>query len=242
MAKTAIVTGASGGIGRGAAERLAVDGFRVVVHYAGNPDKANEAVKAIQAGSGEAIAIGGDISKTAAVDALFTQAAAQFGSVDVVVNCAGIMPLAKIEQGDMDAFDKVIATNLRGTYLVMNQAAKHIAYGGRVIVFSSSVLGKSLPSYGAYIASKAGVEGLVKVLANELGERRITVNAIAPGPVATELFLKGKSDEQLAAMGKMAPLGRIGEVEDITGTISFLAGKDGGWVNGQVLRVNGGFA
>jgi len=142
----------------------------------------------------------------------------------------------------IDAFDKVIATNLRGSFLVMSEAANRVADGGRIVTFSSSVLGRNLPAYGAYIASKAGVEGLTRVLANELGQRKITVNAVAPGPVATELFLKGKSEEQIAGIGKLAPLGRIGEVTDIVGMVSFLVGPEGGWVNGQVLRVNGGFA
>ncbi len=157
------------------------------------------------------------------------------------MHAAGIMPLAPIAKGDIETFDKVIATNLRGSYLVMSEAANHVTDGGRIILFSSSVVAKGFPAYGAYIASKAGVEGLTHVLANELGERKIAVNAVAPGPVSTPLFLKGKSDEQIKEMGKMVPFGRIGEVDDIVGVVSFLAGPDAGWVNGQVLRVNGGF-
>jgi 3-oxoacyl-[acyl-carrier protein] reductase len=152
------------------------------------------------------------------------------------------MPLFPIASGDVAAFDKVIATNLRGTFLVFAQAAQHVPDGGRIMAFSSSVLAKSFPTYGAYIASKAGVEGLVHVLANELRGRNISVNAIAPGPVATELFLKGKSEEQIAEISKMAPLERIGQPVDIANVVSFLAGPDGGWVNSQVLRANGGFA
>jgi 3-oxoacyl-[acyl-carrier protein] reductase len=241
MTRTAIVTGASGGIGRGIAERLAKDGFSVVAHYAGNAAKAEELVKGIEAAGGKAIAIGADISKPAEVEKLFVKAKSAFGEITVVVNSAGIMLLAPVQKGDIDNFDKVIATNLRGSYLVMSEAAKHIADGGRVIVFSSSVLGKSFPSYGAYVASKSGVEGLTRVLANELGPRNITVNAVAPGPVATDLFLQGKSKELIASISKMAPLGRIGEVEDIVGIVSFLAGPEGGWINGQVIRVNGGY-
>jgi 3-oxoacyl-[acyl-carrier protein] reductase len=142
----------------------------------------------------------------------------------------------------MDVFDKVIATNLRGTFLVMSEAANHVEDGGRIIVFSSSVIAKSFPGYGAYIASKAGVEGLVKVLANELSPRKVTVNALAPGPVATPLFLDGKSPDLIAQISKMTPLGRIGQPVDIASAAAFLAGKDGGWVNAQVIRVNGGFA
>jgi 3-oxoacyl-[acyl-carrier protein] reductase len=241
-AGTAIVTGASGGIGKGIAERLAADGFSVIVHYAGNAAKAEETVKSIEAAGGKAIAMGADISKVSEVKQLFEKANSAFGDLNVVVNSAGIMPLAPIQKGDIDSFDKVIATNLRRTYLVMSEAANHVVDGGRIIVFSSSVLGKNFPTYGAYIASKSGVEGLTRVLANELGPRNITVNAVAPGPVATELFLRGKSEELVAAIAKMAPLGRIGEVGDIVGVVAFLAGREGGWINGQIIRVNGGYA
>ncbi|MCW3099952.1 MAG: 3-oxoacyl-[acyl-carrier protein] reductase [Chthonomonadaceae bacterium] len=240
--RAAIVTGASGGIGKGIAERLAADGFSIIVHYAGNAARAQEVVSDIENAGGKAVAIGADISQAAEVKQLFEKTAAEFGAITVVVNSAGIMPLAPIQKGDIDAFDRVIATNLRGSYLVMSEAANHVVDGGRIIVFSSSVLARNFPTYGAYIASKEGVEGLTRVLANELGERKITVNAVAPGPVATALFLKGKSDAEIAAMGKMAPLGRIGEVNDITGVVSFLAGPDARWINGQIIRVNGGFA
>ena len=242
MTPTAIVTGASGGIGRGIAERLAQDGFSVVVHYAGNRAKADAVVNAIAAAGGRAVAVGADIANAAAVKRLFETAKSAFGDITAVVNSAGIMELAPIRAGDIDGFDKVIATNLRGTYLVMSEAANHVVDGGRIIVFSTSVLGKNFPTYGAYAASKAGVEALARVLANELGPRRITVNAVAPGPVATDMFLQGKSDELIAAIAKMAPMGRIGEVHDIVGVVSFLLGRDAGWINGQVIRVNGGYA
>jgi 3-oxoacyl-[acyl-carrier protein] reductase len=160
----------------------------------------------------------------------------------VVVNCAGIMPLSPIAVGDLELFDKVIATNLRGTFVVLGQAARQISAGGRIIAFSSSVIAKAFPTYGPYIASKAGVEGLVRVLANELRGRNITVNAVAPGPVATELFLTGKADAQIEELSKLSPLQCLGQPEDIANVVSFLAGPNGGWVNGQVLRANGGFA
>jgi len=160
----------------------------------------------------------------------------------VVVNNAGIMPLLPIVKSDVAIFDKGIATNLRGAFLVLRQAAQHVAEGGRIIAFSSSVLAKAFPTYGPYIASKAGVEGLVHVLANELRGRNITVNAVAPGPVGTELFLSGKTEAQIAQLSKLAPLERLGEPEDIAKVVSFLAGPDGGWINAQVLRANGGFA
>jgi len=165
-----------------------------------------------------------------------------FGAVDVVVNCAGIMPLRPIAGGDTEVFDKVIATNLRGTFVILAQAAQHVASGGRIIAFSTSVIAKAFPTYGPYIASKAGVEGLVHVLANELRGRNVTVNAVAPGPVATELFLSGKTDAQIDQLRTLPPLERLGQPDDIASVVSFLAGPDGAWINAQVLRANGGFA
>jgi len=242
MRKTAVVTGASRGIGRVIALRLAADGFGVVVNYAGNAAKAEEVVDEIVSCGGRAIAIQADVANPEDVKNLFEKTLKAFGQIDVVVNNAGIMPLSLIAKGDVETFDKVIATNLRGTFLVLSQAAQHVAEGGRIIAFSSSVLAKSFPTYGPYIASKAGVEGLVPVLANELRGHKITVNAIAPGPVATELFLGDKTEQQIAQISKMAPLERLGQPEDIASVVSFLAGPDGAWVNAQILRANGGFA
>jgi 3-oxoacyl-[acyl-carrier protein] reductase len=241
-AKVALVTGASGGIGRAVALRLARDGFAVVLNYAGNAASAESAVAEIKAAGGHAFAVKADVADAAAVERLFQETLGAFGRVDVVVNGAGIMPLGPIADSSLDAFDRIIAINLRGTFLVLSQAARHVAAGGRIIAFSSSVVAKSLPGYGPYIASKAGVEGLVRVLANELRGRQISVNAVAPGPVATELFLKGKTEAQSEQFKKLAPLERLGRTEDIVPVVSFLAGPEGGWVNAQVLRANGGFA
>jgi 3-oxoacyl-[acyl-carrier protein] reductase len=240
--KTAIVTGASRGIGKAVAGRLARDGFGVVVNYASNAKEADATVAEIQSASGQAIAVKADVGNAADVERLFEETVKAFGAIDVVVNNSGIMPLSPIGKGDAAVFDKVIQTNLRGTFLVMAQAAQRVAGGGRIIAFSSSVLARSFPTYGPYIASKAGVEGLVHVLANELRGRNITVNAVAPGPVGTELFLSGKTEEQVTELTKLAPLERLGEPEDIANVVSFLAGPDGGWINSQVLRANGGFA
>ena len=242
MAKTAIITGASRGIGRAVAKRLGRDGFSIVVNYASNTAEADAAAAEIKSAGGEAICVKGDVANPVDVENLFQVTLKTFGSVDVVVNNAGIMPLSPIGKSDLELFDRVINTNLRGTFLVLAQAAQHVAPGGRIIAFSSSVLARSFPTYGPYIASKAGVEGLVHVLANELRGRNITVNVVAPGPVATQLFLGDKTQEQIDQITKMAPLERLGQPEDIASVISFLAGPDGGWVNSQVLRANGGFA
>ncbi len=242
MAKVAIVTGASRGIGRSIAKRLAADGFAVVVNFAGNTAAADQTVEEIRKADGEALAVKGNVGDPTDVQNLFSKTLETYGRIDVVVNNAGIMPLSPIAKGDLAIFDSVISTNLRGTFLVFAQAAQHVAEGGRIIAFSSSVLAKSFPTYGPYIASKAGVEGLVPVLANELRGRKITVNAVAPGPTGTDLFLDGKTPEQIEHLSKLAPLERLGEPEDIANVVSFLAGPDGGWINAQTIRVNGGFA
>jgi len=239
--KSVIVTGASRGIGRAVATRLARDGFAVVVNYAGNATKADEVVAEIKAARGQAIAVQADVANAADVDRLFKEAVDTFDGINVVVNCAGIMPLSPIAGGNLELFDKVIATNLRGTFVVLGQASRQVSAGGRIIAFSSSVIPMAFPTYGPYIASKAGVEGLVRVLANELRGRDITVNAVAHGPVETELFLTGKGETQIEQLRKLPPLERLGQPKDIANVVSFLAGPDGGWVNGQVLRANGGF-
>src|SRR6478672_3876191 len=203
LTRTAIITGASGGIGRAIALRLARDGFAVVVNYAGNAAKAEGVINEIKSAGGHAIAVQADIANADDVERLFKKSLDTFAKIEVVVNSAGIMPLGRIADGDMEVFDRVIATNLRGAFLVLRQAAQHVVEGGRIIALSSSVLAKSFPTYGPYIASKAGVEGLVHVLNNELRGRKVTVNAVAPGPVATELFLNGKSEEQVAQLSKL---------------------------------------
>ena len=241
LTKSVIVTGASRGIGRAVAIRLAGDGFGVTVNYAGNATKAEEVVTEIKSHGGQAIAVQANVANAAEVKNLFKETIDIFGGINVVVNCAGIMPLSSIAEGDLELFDKVITTNLRGTFVVLGQAARTVSSGGRIIVFSSSVIAMAFPTYGPYIASKAGVEGLVRVLANEIRGRNITVNAVAPGPVATELFLTGKSEAQIDQLRKLSPLERLGQPEDIANVVSFLAGHDGGWINGQILRANGGF-
>lgn len=240
--RTALVTGASRGIGRAIALRLAADGFAVVVNYAGNREAAQEVVASIESRGGQALAVQGDVAEPDDMRRLFDEAKARFGRIDVVVNNAGSMPYLKIDELDLEGFDAVIRTNLRGAFVVLGLAARHLERGGRIIALSTSVIAKAFPAYGPYIASKAGVEGLVHVLANELRGREITVNAVAPGPVPTALFLNGKSEQQIEQIAQLAPLQRLGTPEEIAAVVAFLAGPDGGWVNSQVIRANGGFA
>ena len=240
--KSAIVTGASRGIGRAIAQRLAADGFAVVVNYAGDEAAAQATVDAIRLAGGAAVAVRADVSRAEDVSALFAAAHREFGRVDVVVSNGGVMKVQPIAQMSADDFDRLVDINLRGTFLLMSEASRHLGQDGRFVALSSSVIAKHAPGYGPYAASKAGVEALVQVFAQELRGRGISVNAVAPGPVATELFLQGKSDALVEQIVKQAPLERIGQPEDIAQAIAFLAGPGGAWVNGQVIRVNGGFA
>ncbi|WP_093221257.1 MULTISPECIES: SDR family oxidoreductase [unclassified Variovorax] len=240
--KAAIVTGASRGIGKAIALRLADDGFAVAVGYAGERALAEATVVDIVDRGGQAIAVKADVANAADVDDLFRTTLQAFGRVDVVVSNAGVMDLAPIASENIDAFDRMMTINVRGTFLVMAKAAEMLGAGGRIVALSTSVIAKSTPGYGPYIASKSAVEGLVRVLANEMRGRDITVNAVAPGPTATELFLKGKSAPQIEALAGLSPLGRLGKAEDVANAVSFLAGDGGGWVNAQIVRSNGGFA
>jgi len=239
-AKVALVTGASRGIGMAIAERLARDGFRLIINYSENATPAEALVRKLEEAGGHAIAVKADISDSSAVRQMFEAAEAAFGGVDVLVNNAGIMALASIAETDDTSFDRHIAVNLKGTFNTLREAAKRLRNGGRIVNFSSSVVGLLMPTYGVYVATKAAVEGLTSVLAKELRGRNITVNAVAPGPTATDLFLKGKPQDVVDRMAKMAPLERLGQPSDIADVVSFLAGPDAAWVNGQVLRVNGG--
>ncbi|WP_454683833.1 SDR family oxidoreductase [Ancylobacter moscoviensis] len=238
--KVAIVTGASRGIGAAVAERLARDGFVVVVDYAGGAAEAEALVRKIEAAGGRAVAAQADVSDPAAVRRVFDSAEAAFGGVDVLVNNAGIMKLAAIAEADDALFDSHVAVNLKGTFNALREAGKRLREGGRIINFSTSVIGLRLEKYGVYSATKAAVETLTAVMSKEMRGRSITVNAVAPGPTATALFLDGKSPELIDRMAKMNPLERLGTPEDIAAVVSFLAGPEGGWVNGQVLRANGG--
>ena len=238
--RTAIVTGASKGIGAALARRLAADGFRTVVNYASSTAEAAETVAAIKAAGGQAIAVGADVSDPAAVKMLFDRAEAEFGPVDVLVNNAGILKQGPLAQVTDEDYQRQIAINLTGTFNGMREGAKRVRDGGRIINFSTSIIGNFQPTYAVYAATKAAVEAMTHILAKELGPRRVTVNAVAPGPVATDMFLTGKSEELVKRMTGDIPLGRLGQPDDIARVVSFLASPDSGWVNGQVIKANGG--
>ncbi|MET8854707.1 SDR family oxidoreductase [Streptomyces sp. NPDC004579] len=240
--RVAIVTGGSRGIGRESAERLAREGYAVVVNYAGNAAEADKAVAAIAEAGGQAVAFRADVAEEAEVAALFDTAEKAFGGVDVVVHAAGVMTLAPLVDLDLDALDRMHRTNIRGTFVVDQQAARRLRTGGAIINFSSSVLALAIPGYTAYAATKGAVEAMTLILAREMRGRDITVNAVAPGPTATALFLDGKDEETIARMAAQPPLERLGTPEDIASVVAFLAGPSGRWVNGQVLRANGGIA
>ncbi|WP_025119705.1 MULTISPECIES: SDR family oxidoreductase [unclassified Serratia (in: enterobacteria)] len=238
--QVALVTGASRGIGAAIAERLAADGFTVIINYAGNQQLADELVRNIEQRGGRALSAKADVSDPQAVRQLFDRVEQAFGGVDVLVNNAGVIELAPVAEMSDAQVDHLIDINLKGTFNTLREAAKRLRDNGRIINFSSSVVGLLQPGYGMYAASKAAVEALTSVLAKELRGRAITVNAIAPGPTATDLFLNGKSPELIERLAKMAPLERLGQPVDIAATVSFLAGADGAWINGQTLRANGG--
>lgn len=239
--RIAIVTGGSGGIGRAVAHRLAADGMHVAVHYAGNKAAADETVSAITAAGGRAIAVAGDVADDVAMAAAFDAVEAEFGGIDVVVNTAGIMLLGPVAEFDLAALDRMHRTNIRGTFVVDQQAAKRVRSGGAIVNFSTSVTKLAFPGYAPYAASKGAVDAITLVLARELRGRDITVNAVAPGPTATDLFLTGKDEATVAALAKVAPLERLGTPTDIAEAVSFLAGP-ARWINGQVIYVNGGAA
>src|SRR5882757_11394702 len=239
--RVAIVTGGSRGIGRQTAARLGREGYAVVVTYGGSQAEAEEAVKEVEQAGGRAIAVQADVADENAVAALFDQAEQSFGGVDVVVNAAGIMPLSPLADLDLDAFDRVVRTNLRGTFVIDQQAVRRVRSGGAIINFSSSLTKLARPGYAAYAATKGGVEAVTLILARELRGRDITVNAVAPGPTATAMFFDGKSQELIDRITAEPPLERLGQPEDIAELVAFLAGP-GRWVNGQVIYANGGSA
>lgn len=238
--RVAIVTGASRGIGASIAARLARDGFAVAINYAASATAAEAVAREIAEAGAPAMIVQADVADPRAVVRMFDAVEARFAGVDVLVNNAGIMKLASLAESD-DAFvDSQLAVNLKGSIHTMREAARRLRAGGRIINLSSSVVGLYQPTYGVYAASKAGIEAMTRVLAKEMRGRAITVNAVAPGPTATDLFLDGKPQSVVDALAKLAPLERLGQPQDIANVVAFLASEQGSWVNGQVLRANGG--
>jgi 3-oxoacyl-[acyl-carrier protein] reductase len=238
--RVAVVTGGSGGIGRAVAGRLGADGMTVVVNYAGNAARAKDVVDEITAAGGTAAAIGGDVADEQAMTSLFDEVERRLGGVDVVVHTAGRMDLAPLVDFDLATLDEMLRINVRGTFVVDQQAARRIRPGGSILNFSSSVLGRILPNYTGYAASKGAVEAITFILATELGGRDINVNAIAPGPTATPMFLEGKDEDAIARFAHAVPLNRLGTPSDIAEVVAFLTSPAGHWINGQTIRANGG--
>ncbi|MEU5521908.1 SDR family oxidoreductase [Streptomyces sp. NPDC052079] len=238
--RVAVVTGGSRGIGRAVCVELARKGLAVVVNYARDAAAADETVKTITAAGGRALSVRADVADEHAVAALFDRVEQEFGGVDVVVNSAGRLALSPIADLDLSVLDAVHRTNIRGTFVVAQQAARRLRAGGSFLGVSTSVVGSQFPGYGAYVASKGAVEAITLILARELRGRDVTVNTIAPGPTATDLFLEGKTPEEIDRLAKIPPLERLGTPEDIARVAAFLTGPEGHWINGQVLRANGG--
>ena len=239
--KMALVTGSSRGIGRAIAERLSRGGASVVVNYASGVDSAQEVVREIEAAGGAAIALQADVAKPGDIQRLFDQTIEHFGRLDMLINNAGIRISKNVADIDEAEFDRLFAINVKGTFFACQQAAHRLSDGGKIINVSSAVTRMMLPGYSIYAASKGAVDQITRVLAKELGDRQITVNAVAPGPVDTELFRDGKSEEQIQQMAQMAALGRLGQVQDIADAVAFLASDDARWITGQSIHVNGGF-
>ena len=235
----AIVTGAAGGIGVAVVERLARDGYAVVVNYGADPAPAEALVGRVTAAGGRALAVQADVREPAAVHRLFDEAEAAFGGVDVLVNAAGVMPIGPLAQVDDAAITQLIDVNLKGSIHTMREAARRLRDGGRIVNFSSSVTSIRQPNFTIYGGTKAAIEAITSILAKELGERGIRVNAVAPGPIATEL-LKHSPQSALDELIAQTPLRRLGQPEEVASVVAFLAGPDGAWVNGQTLRINGG--
>ncbi|WP_250466592.1 SDR family oxidoreductase [Caballeronia sp. GAFFF2] len=240
--KVAIVTGASRGIGAQIARRLAEEGFAVAVNYASSAKEADALVAELEAAGSRALAVKADVASADDVRRMFDAVEAQLGPVDALINNAGVLKATPLADTSDALYDQTFNINVRGTFNTLREAAKRLNEGGRIVNFSSTTLALNMPGYAIYNATKAAVEAFTHVFAKELRGRSITVNAVAPGPVATSLFLDGKTDEQIANFSKMPPLERLGQPEDIASVVAFLVGKDAGWVNAQVLRANGGLA
>lgn len=240
--KVVLVTGSSRGIGAAIASRMAAEGARVIVNYAGNKDEADKTVNAITENGGTAIALQADVSKSAEVTKLFDDAISHFGRIDVLVNNAGIMLTKLIKDTTDEDYTRQFDINVRGTFNTLREAATKLADNGSVINFSSSTSRVMLPTYGTYVATKGAVEQLTRVFSKEVAARNINVNTVAPGPTNTELFTRGKSEEMIDRAKALSAFNRLGEPEDIAKIVVFLASDDAKWVSAQNIGINGGMA
>jgi 3-oxoacyl-[acyl-carrier protein] reductase len=240
--KVALVTGAARGIGASVAWRLAADGFAVAINYATSAQEAEALVAELRDEGAMAIAVKADVADPVDVRRMFDTVEEELGKLDVLVNNAGVLKVVPLNDTTDEAFEQTMNANVRGTFNTMREAWSRIAEGGRIINFSSTALRLNRPGYALYNASKGAVEALTRVFSQELRGRNVTVNAVAPGPIGTELFYRGKTEAQIEAFANIPPLQRLGRPDEVAAVVSFLAGPDGGWVNGQILRANGGAA
>lgn len=240
--KTAIITGSSRGLGKKTATALAKQGANVVVNYNSNESEALSTVNEILSDGGNAIAIKADVSKSEDINNLFEKTVEHFGKIDIVINNAGIMVTKFLKDFSEEEFDKQFSINVKSVFMMMKKASETLEQNGRIINISSSTSRLMMPGYAVYSATKSAVEQMTRVFAKEIGSKGITVNSVLPGPIKTELFLNGKSDELINRIASLSAFNRIGEVEDIIPIILFLSGNDSQWITGQNIGINGGMA
>lgn len=238
--KTAVVTGASRGIGRAIASRLARDGARVVVHYKGNKDAADEVVQEIAQNGGQAIALSCDLGDTTEVRRLFSQIEAQFKTIDILVNNAGWAEFRPLDEADEDHFDSIFDLNVRGLFFATQEAAKILNDNGRIVNISSGITRANSGTGAVYAGSKAAVEAFTRCWSEDLGKRGITVNTVSPGMVETDLLMAVTPPEALENMAKLSPFGRLGQPRDIADVVAFLCSEDARWITANNILANGG--
>jgi len=239
--KIALVTGASRGIGKAVAVELAQRGASVALNYLSAEEQAREVKQLVCANGGNGELFRADIGKVDDVKDLFTRVIDYYGSIDILVNNAGIMINSPVESVTEEEFDRVFEINVKGLFFCCQQAAQKLNRGGRIINIGTSVTRVMLPSYGTYAASKGAVEQLTRVLAKELGAKNITVNTVSPGPTDTELFRRGKTEDQVSGLAQMSAFNRIATPGDIARAVAMVCSEDASWVSGQTIFANGAF-
>ncbi|PON27120.1 short-chain dehydrogenase [Trichoderma gamsii] len=238
--KVILITGASSGIGKACAQRLYQEGARIVINYRNDASSANALVDSF--GADRAIAVQADAANIDDIDRLVQAAVDKFGRIDTVVANAGLMLMRDVEDTTEDDFAKSFDLNVKGPYFLAQKAVPHMPPGSHIIFISTGVCHHSSvsPKYLLYAATKGAIEQMTRVMAKGLAAKGIIVNAVAPGPTATELFYKGKPEGLVNTIKAWSPFNRLGEPEDIANTVKFLASGDSSWVVGQTVLVNGG--